>query len=192
MARPREFDEHHVLERATEAFWGRGYEAVSMDDLTTATGLSRSSIYAAFGSKRGLFDAALEFYMNERVGMMLHDLESEDADLDTIRAFFGVLEGVATDYPDRFALGCFLTNTMTELGHSDDAIRRIGTGYVDRFRAAFANALRNHGLPEAEVTLGASLLAPLALGAFVIARGADTPMAETGAAVAALLDRWRA
>ena len=62
MARPREFDIDAALERAMQAFWAKGYESTSLDDLCEATGLGRSSLYAAFGDKRGLYLRALDRY----------------------------------------------------------------------------------------------------------------------------------
>ena len=59
MARPREFDEAEVLDKAMEVFCAHGYEGASMSALTSAMGLTAPSLYAAFGSKRGLFDAVL-------------------------------------------------------------------------------------------------------------------------------------
>ncbi|MDN5743600.1 MAG: TetR/AcrR family transcriptional regulator [Nocardioidaceae bacterium] len=58
MGRTRGFDESAVLDRAAEVFAG-GYERTSIDDVVTATGLHRGSLYATFGSKRGLFRAAV-------------------------------------------------------------------------------------------------------------------------------------
>ena len=49
-----------MVERAARRFLVTGYEATSVDDLVAATGLHRGSLYQAFGSKRGLFLAALE------------------------------------------------------------------------------------------------------------------------------------
>lgn len=60
MARPRTFDETLVVGQAARAFSAAGYEATSLDTLVAATGLHRGSLYAAFGSKRGLFLAALQ------------------------------------------------------------------------------------------------------------------------------------
>ncbi len=57
MARPREFNVDTVLESAMQVFWAKGYESTSLDDLCEATGLGRSSLYAAFGDKRALTTA---------------------------------------------------------------------------------------------------------------------------------------
>ncbi|WP_192355724.1 TetR/AcrR family transcriptional regulator [Mesorhizobium mediterraneum] len=59
MARPRAFEESEVLDRAADVFGRRGYDGSTMAELTAAMGLNSPSIYAAFGSKRGLFDAVL-------------------------------------------------------------------------------------------------------------------------------------
>src|SRR5258708_8354183 len=66
MARPREFDIDIALDRAMEAFWEKGYEATSLDDLCEVTGLSRSSLYATFGSKRTLLLQAVDRYVDRR------------------------------------------------------------------------------------------------------------------------------
>lgn len=63
MARPREFDRALALKAAMLTFWEcGGYEQTSVGELTTAMGISSPSLYAAFGSKRALFDEAVELY----------------------------------------------------------------------------------------------------------------------------------
>src|SRR6202046_927822 len=62
MGRPREFDTDAALEKAMRLFWAKSYEGTSVADLTEALGISRPSLYAAFGDKRSLFRAALERY----------------------------------------------------------------------------------------------------------------------------------
>jgi TetR/AcrR family transcriptional repressor of nem operon len=59
MGRTRTFDESDVIAACTDAFLRTGYEGTSVDDLVGASGLHRGSLYAAFGSKRGIFLAAL-------------------------------------------------------------------------------------------------------------------------------------
>ncbi len=60
--RPRAFDRDAALDAATEMFWRRGFSATSMADLCEAMGISAPSLYAAFGSKEDLYEAALKHY----------------------------------------------------------------------------------------------------------------------------------
>ncbi|MEO6714384.1 MAG: helix-turn-helix domain-containing protein, partial [Mycobacteriales bacterium] len=67
MGRPREFDMATALDAAVDVFWERGYESTSVADLEIATGLSRSSLYQAFGSKRTLYQASLDRYKERQI-----------------------------------------------------------------------------------------------------------------------------
>ena len=60
--RPREFDADAMLDKVVDVFWQRGYEGSSLAALLAATGLSKPSLYAAFGSKEDLFRAAFARY----------------------------------------------------------------------------------------------------------------------------------
>lgn len=62
MGRPRGFDADEALERAMVVFWEQGYEGASLSALTDAMGITRTSMYAAFGNKDDLFRKALERY----------------------------------------------------------------------------------------------------------------------------------
>ncbi|KUI39268.1 TetR/AcrR family transcriptional regulator [Mycobacterium sp. GA-2829] len=63
IGRPREFDPDQVEQAAMKLFWERGFDAVSISDVTAATGVNRRSIYAEFGSKENLFDRAFQRYL---------------------------------------------------------------------------------------------------------------------------------
>ena len=62
MGRPRGFDKEAALDAAMRLFWERGYEGTSIADLTEAMDLNPSSIYAAFGDKKSLFELAAKRY----------------------------------------------------------------------------------------------------------------------------------
>lgn len=64
--RPREFCVEQALAAALRIFWQRGYEGASMAELTTAMGITKPSLYAAFGNKEALFRKALDLYEREK------------------------------------------------------------------------------------------------------------------------------
>src|ERR1700712_3712989 len=60
--RPRTFELEDALDYAITVFWRQGYEGTSLEDLTEAMGISRPSLYAAFGNKEETFKRAVERY----------------------------------------------------------------------------------------------------------------------------------
>lgn len=136
MARPREFDYEHVLDKAVEVFWSKGYESASIQDLVEATGLHRGSLYATFGSKQGLFLTVLDRYNNVVVRRLLELLDGQPSGRASIKAFFAaVVEHILTAGPLR---GCLVTNSAVERGLScadtaakvGDCLRRIEAGFL--------------------------------------------------------------
>lgn len=72
LGRPRGFDIGDALEKAQGVFCRLGYDAASLSELTKAMGINSPSLYAAFGSKEGLFRAVMDRYAQQRV----QDLEA--------------------------------------------------------------------------------------------------------------------
>ena len=62
MARPREFEIEQVVAAAMAVFWQNGYRDASLPDLLSGMGITRGSLYKAFGDKRRLFLEALRLY----------------------------------------------------------------------------------------------------------------------------------
>lgn len=89
--RPRSFCVDQAADRAMTVFWKKGYEGASLSDLTAAMGINAPSLYAAFGSKEGLFKRVLERYDERRQGFMDKVLAAPDA-LGVARNY---LEGIA-------------------------------------------------------------------------------------------------
>src|SRR6478609_6980482 len=77
--RPREFDLDEALGAALRVFWTKGYEAASMTELTEAMGITKPSLYAAFGNKEQLFHKALDLYESEKLAYMREALNQPTA-----------------------------------------------------------------------------------------------------------------
>jgi AcrR family transcriptional regulator len=73
--RPRSFDKEVALRRAMELFWAKGYDGTSLADLTAAMGINSPSLYAAFGSKEGLFREAVRLYGKSEGGRIWASLK---------------------------------------------------------------------------------------------------------------------
>ncbi|MBL8658000.1 MAG: TetR/AcrR family transcriptional regulator [Altererythrobacter sp.] len=68
--RPREFCPDQALAAALRVFWTKGYEGASLTDLTDGMGITRPSLYAAFGNKESLFRQALDLYEREKLAYL--------------------------------------------------------------------------------------------------------------------------
>ena len=186
MARAREFDDLATVRAARTIFWERGYENTSLAQLQIATGLSRSSMYAAYGSKRGLFERAALSYLDEVIGPMLGPMEAAGADVDSIADFFRAQARVMRSPETRFAKrGCFLLNTVLELEHLDLSATDMVTAYRGRVHAALSHALLIAESDAPARAARAEVLAALHVGIMITARidpGAAAVAAETTAA----------
>jgi TetR/AcrR family transcriptional regulator, transcriptional repressor for nem operon len=154
MVRPREFDIDIALDRAMEMFWEKGYEATSLDDLCEVTGLSRSSLYAAFGSKRRLLLQSVDRYVDRRnpqiAAVLAQPLPIRDAFGALARQFIDQIESG----PGR--RGCFLGNCAAELPRSDRAAQaRIRRG-LESTQATFRDALAR-AEADGELSAGADI-----------------------------------
>ena len=122
MARPRAFDEGVVLDRAMDVFWRRGYEGAAMSDLSAAMELNSPSIYAAFGSKRGLFDAVLKRYLERRESFRRAIAEAPTARAAAERMLYGAIDWlVCSEEP----LGCLLIQAGLSTGRGNEVVPAI-------------------------------------------------------------------
>ncbi|MEJ0048121.1 MAG: TetR/AcrR family transcriptional regulator [Rhodospirillales bacterium] len=120
MARPREFDVDTALSAALNVFWKQGFEGASLTDLTKAMGVTRPSLYAAFGNKEALFRKALDRYCEVSMGFVGPALAQP-----TLR---GAIEHLLYGYADAFTgdvhpPGCLATNGALACSEAAEPVR---------------------------------------------------------------------
>ena len=138
MARPREFDEGQVLDRALATFWEHGYEGTSIDELVAATGLGRASLYGAFGDKEQIFAKALDRYC-ALMGDSLSIGEGEPSARVALGRLVRAL--VLRSSPKSGPRGCFLLSTAVG-GDAPAAARKAYTDYTSRLERALTELVR--------------------------------------------------
>jgi TetR/AcrR family transcriptional regulator, transcriptional repressor for nem operon len=120
MARPREFDEDDVLERAMQVFWRRGYQATSLGDLLEAMHLSKSSFYETFGTKRDLLLTALRRYAGSGMSGVIAPLLRKDASRPEIEETLRKMVRHARSAEGR--RGCLINSTLAEVAPHDEVV----------------------------------------------------------------------
>src|SRR4051794_12840528 len=121
MPRPQEFDTTKVLHEAMNVFWRHGYKGASLEDLLIETGLSKSSLYATFGSKEELFLEAFDTYRAERKQEMQQVLEHGPA-RQAIETFFRKI--IPDARSPESSLGCMITNQAVEQAPHQPSTRK--------------------------------------------------------------------
>jgi AcrR family transcriptional regulator len=114
--RPRTFDIDDALERAVAVFWKHGFQDASMQELTGAMGLSKPSLYAAFGDKEALYLKTLERYLALLIERHASVLNGEPDGRLAVEKFLRSLAAMLAD-PDMPG-GCFIINGTADCGGS--------------------------------------------------------------------------
>ncbi|WP_168707778.1 TetR/AcrR family transcriptional regulator [Sphingopyxis sp. PAMC25046] len=116
--RPRRFDPEAAVATAQRLFHARGYDAVSVADVTDALGINPPSFYAAFGSKAGLYQRVLDHWTDTEA-IPLADILRADVPVST--ALAAMLEDAARRYASGPAAGGCLVLEGTRC--NDDGAR---------------------------------------------------------------------
>jgi AcrR family transcriptional regulator len=160
--RPRAYDPDQALESARNTFWDGGFSGTSLDDLSSATGMNRPSLYGAFGDKHQLYLTTLERYRAFGSGLMKRVLSYEQP---LAEALMRMYDGAISLYLDGGGRGCFLIGTAATEAVKDPGIRAMlaaGLKELDaQLEARFQTAIDRRELVS---TLDAKSLALLAGG----------------------------
>lgn len=169
----KHFDPDAVLDEVMALFWLRGAASTGIQDIVTATGLSRSSLYSTFGGKRELYLAALRRYVNERSRPIFAQLVDGDSGLPAIEEFFARL--IRTRCSGAHARwGCMVANAHANGENADADINAVLHEHHEQLSSALRVALEREPRLRITVEQAADLLAMLAYGVNLRSRaGAD-------------------
>ncbi|SOB87221.1 transcriptional regulator, TetR family [Sphingomonas guangdongensis] len=147
--RPREFCMDAALAAALRVFWSKGYEGASMADLTEAMGITKPSLYAAFGNKEALFRKALDLYENEKLQYTRVALDQPTARAVAEYFMRGALEAQTGRNEPK---GCLGVIHSVACGSEAEAIKEAVIARRASSRAAllqrFEQAKRDGDLPD--------------------------------------------
>jgi AcrR family transcriptional regulator len=169
--RPREFDVDMALAAALRVFWSKGYEGASLTDLTEAMGITRPSLYAAFGNKEALFRQTLDLYEREKLAYVGPALDAPTAKGVAQRLLQGAIDTCAGESEPR---GCLRVIASSACGSESECIRaevlersrKVRAMLVDRMARAVAEGDFNGPTdPEAITTYLTAVLQGMAVQA---------------------------
>ena len=180
MGRKKNYDREALIEKAMEIFRDHGFAGTSAEMLVEGLGVNRYSLYAEFGSKQGLFDAALERYDEKVVERNFGPLESPTASIAEVRALLEFF-ALAAKSP-AWGRGCLLCNTAVEFGPDDPTGNSFIQRYFKRLSVAFNTALDNAQregelAPSVAPRKEAGFFTASVLGLFVMLRAQAPPPA---------------
>ncbi len=170
-------------------FWEKGFEATSMQDVVDTLGLSRQSLYNAFGDKEALFLKALDRYDADMGGQLVAILRAGKDPVDAITAMFARILARLDD--PALPRGCLLVNTTLECPLGSPAITQRVARSLSALEAALYDVLRQGDLegrlrPGQDPRALARFFVGLTQGMAVMAKVAGDPAGPRDVASSAL------
>lgn len=175
LGRPRGFDAQAVLHTAVDVFWQQGYEATSLEALSCAMGLSRSSFYACFGSKHALLMAAVQRYADDRYATRTERVAACVDPREAVRAMLAVIADV-----DGGTRGCLFVNAVSELAPGDAELVALAQAHTARVGTLMTTTLHRLGYAEPEASERAGALLALVIGVTTLRKTGVPPSQLTG------------
>lgn len=172
LGRPRAFCADAALRAVLDVFWQKGFAATSIDDLVVATELSRSSLYACFGSKHALLMAAVALYADE----LFVDVQTiATSQHDPFEAVQKILAAITDTEGDRH--GCLLMNCIVELAPHDAALAQLSRTHIERVGRLLTELLIAGGVSSATAGGKAGAVLAMAIGIITL-RKAGMPTSD--------------
>lgn len=159
--RPRKFDKDAVLQLIVKEFWAKGYSGTSLDDLAKATGLSRPSLYAAYGNKLSMYLAALEAF-GERMAREAVGQVAAASDLsEGLEKFYEAALNIYLGKDVEMGQGCLVFTTAVTEATTEPKIKQVVNAQLAGLDQALAAQIERHlpGQDPATISAAANLAA---------------------------------
>jgi AcrR family transcriptional regulator len=171
--RPRGFDRAAAVDSAMRLFWERGYEGTTLEDLIAAMGISASSFYSAFGSKKELFCEAIDHYLLGPGGWF-QELADEGHDVrSTMEMAFeqAAIAFTSEQFPPGCMVSAAVVHASPELDDLREELRDRRNDLAPAFLLRLTEARTRGEIPEdADVEALATFFASCFRGMSVLAR----------------------
>ncbi len=155
VGRKRAFDKANALEKAMHVFWKHGYAGTSLTDLTNALGINKPSLYAAFGNKEQLFNAALDHYVQTYGTQPLKQLREPAALPFAQRLENYLLAVIENNTHEALPVGCFVVKSYCEAGgngmpkEAESALNQVSINNEKMLEELFLNEQQKGQLDSA-------------------------------------------
>ncbi len=140
MGRPINFDPQEKLHIAMKLFWERGYDGTSMQQLVSALGINRFSLYNCYGDKDALYHLVLDHYSKTVINRLIEPLLEPNAELPAVLQYLHLLKGAMSGNRGRW--GCMVQNAGIERGLADERIQGRVDNWYAKLEALIFNALQ--------------------------------------------------
>lgn len=193
--RPRGFDERDALDAAMRTFWSHGFDGASVDLLSRAMRVPRSSLYQQYADKEGLFLAVVAHYAETQTRPAVDRLDGGGDLASDLQAFFDAVIELST--ADPLTPGCLVASALSDAAGANPRMRReLSRRFAaieERLTSRLDEAVARSELPPGtdSAALG-GMLAAIARGIVLRARaGADTAVLRpiAGVAIEVIRDR---
>lgn len=178
-----------IVRTAATLFRRQGYAATGTNEIVSASGAPKGSLYHYFpGGKADIAEAALR-HAGAKVQATLEHLAATEASPGAmVRAYAALLAGWMAK--SGFRDGCPITTTLLELAPGNTAIAEVGRGVLAGWHEVYATRLGAAGVEPARAMRLARTAVGAIRGALILARTERSAAAilETGAEMATLLD----
>jgi len=137
--RPKQYEEHELVERAMKVFWEKGYNASSAKDLMEAMDIGQGSFYLNFkGGKKELYQKTLKRFWKISKKQLKDGAENSNNPVLFIKGFF---YSIMNRSRQEAANGCYLGNSIVEFRNLDVEMRKLASNLMSQFEKEFENIL---------------------------------------------------